>query len=283
MRVAAFLTFALMIASQAGAVQILLASGDASLSGLNYSKDDVVSFDTETETASVYFTGADHFAASNEDIDALQLLDNGNLLLSTKGDASLGGISFDKADVVEYDPVAESASIIFSGDSVFTSASENIDALHLRSNGNLIFSTAADAKIGSLSITKKDLVEYDPVAETATILFDGTLTSGSNRDINAFQLLADGTYVLSTAGNASLGGASWSKDDLVQYDPVSGSAHVFFEGANYFASAGENVEAAFVVGGALEEKGPVVPEPSTGALVALGIALLSRVERRHDA
>ena len=99
---------------------------------LNADKDDLV----EVSVPSVYLDGAAVFNGG-EDISAVHVISTTKFLLSTDGDADIGTLSFTKDDIVEYDAVTDTATIIFQGDLQFEK-DENIDALHLLPSGNLL-------------------------------------------------------------------------------------------------------------------------------------------------
>ena len=105
-----------------------------------------------------------------------------------------------------------------------------IDALHVLANGHVILSTDGDATIGGLTFTKEDLIDYDPVADTAALLLEATAHFVAPRNIDAVHVLDDGDIVLSTDADGALGGVSFSALDLVRYNLESGVASVYFDG-----------------------------------------------------
>ncbi|MCH6576533.1 MAG: cadherin-like domain-containing protein, partial [Proteobacteria bacterium] len=170
-----------------------------------------------------------------------------NVILSTEGSATLGGLCFTDDDLVDYDPVADTATLYFEGDPLFGTWEEAIDAVHVLANGHIILSTENDATLGGLSFGDDDLVDYDPVADTATLYFDGgALFSNLDEDIDAVHVLANGHIILSTEGDATLGGLSFGDDDLVDYDPVADTATLYFDGGALFSSIFEDVDAVYI-------------------------------------
>ena len=81
------------------------------------------------------------------------------MVLSTIDGATLGGVTFRDGDLVRYDDVTDTATLIFDEDGF--SANENIDALHVLANGNILLSTVNDATLGGLTFRDGDIVEYD--------------------------------------------------------------------------------------------------------------------------
>lgn len=159
---------------------ILSTFANATLGGLGFVGSDLVEYNPTTDTATLFFDG-DLFS-QNENIDAAHIFDNGNIILSTVGSATLGGLSFSADDLIEYNPTTDTATLFFDG-SLF-SGTENIDAAHVLSSGNIVLSTLESASLGGLSFTCGDLVEYNPTTDIATLYFDeDNFTGGAN--INA--------------------------------------------------------------------------------------------------
>ncbi len=225
---------------------IISTIGGATLGGLTFGDDDLASYDSMSDTAALSFDGDALFSSTTEDIDAVHTLSNGHIILSTATDATLGGISFGDDDLVEYDPVTDTATIYFDGGALFSSTKEDIEAVHVLSNGHIVLSTDGDATLGGLTFGNEDLVEYDPVTDTATLLFDGGALFSGGENIDAVHILSDGHIVLSTEGDATLGGLSFGDDDLVEYDPVSDTATLYFDGGVLFSNTSEDVDAAHV-------------------------------------
>ena len=222
---------------------ILSTDSDAILGGLSFTDIDLAEYDPPTDTASLFFDGS--LTTLNVDIDAVHVLANGHIVLSPKGDATLGGLSFEDGDLVDYDPVADTATLIFDGSALFTDPSERIISVHVLDNGHFVLSTDSDAILGGLSFTDIDLVEYDRGTDTASLFFDGSLTT-LNVDIAAVHVLANDHIVLSTKDNATLGGLSFEDGDLVDYDPVADTATLIFDGSALFTDPAEEIISAHV-------------------------------------
>lgn len=167
---------------------VLSVSGNASLGGLSFSDGDIVSYDPNTNTATLLFD--ENNFSNNEDVDAVYVRENGNILLSTDGSATLGGLSFNADDVVEYNPNTNTATLFFNGNNF--SGNENIDAIHLLDNGHLLLSTDSNATLGGLSFGAGDVVEYNIGSNTASLYFAESNFSNS-ADVNALSLLTAAT------------------------------------------------------------------------------------------
>ena len=135
-------------------------SGSKTLGGVTFYPGDLVLYDPNTTTTILFLKGnnstpgTDYFgntqsifrvgpsnptSPTNEDIDAVELLTNGHLLLSTNGTgaylpASGGGVlQFFNEDLIEYDPVNKVAvGIYFDGSAYFTQ-DENVKAFAILS------------------------------------------------------------------------------------------------------------------------------------------------------
>ncbi|MDY6913794.1 MAG: PEP-CTERM sorting domain-containing protein [Planctomycetota bacterium] len=267
---------AAVVAALAGALPvraadtfILSTDSAATLGSLSFQDEDLVEYDAATDTATVLFDGTTLFTnGATEDVNAVCVLPNGNIVLSNDYNATeLGGLTFDRCDLVEYNPATDTATLFFDGYPKFGTWSD-IDAVHVLANGHIILSTDVNATLGGLGFQDEDLVEYDPVAQTATLFFDGTtlFTDGGAEDVDAVCVLPNGHIILSTETDATLNGFAFEDEDLVEYDPVAGTATLFFDGSASLSPAGD-VNAVHV------------PEPAS--LAVLGIGALGVLLRRR--
>lgn len=166
-----------------------------------------------------------------------------NLILSTTTTETLGGFEMRNGDLVSYDPVTNRSTLFFS-ESLFR-ADEDIDAVSILGNGNIILSTTNNAILGGLSFKGGDLVEYNPLTNIASLFFNGSLL-GNNKNIDAAYVRGNGNIILSTTSTVSLGGVSFHKDDLAEYNPTTMTASMFFDGSSYFDNSDENIDAAYI-------------------------------------
>ena len=120
---------------------------------------------------SLYLVGADlGLEASSEDIDALAVLPDGRLLVSTRGNFRFGtgpkalkGRPQDLLALTVTQTGAESAgewAMYFDGSDVsLTAANENLDAVWSAANGALLFSTAGAAAVPNLALGPADVAQ----------------------------------------------------------------------------------------------------------------------------
>ena len=211
---------------------------DATLGGLSFTDVDVVEYVPWSDTATLLFDGGP--TTLSEDIDALHILANGSLLLSSKGNAALGGLNFKKGDLVRYDMANDKADLIFDGETLFGDNKAKITSVHVLENRHLVLSTDKAQTLGGLSFTDRDLVEYDRETDTAIMFFDGSTTT-LNSKITGVQVLPNGHLVLSTKDSATLGGLSFAAADLIDYDPVSDTAEMLFDGSELLSDPNEKL------------------------------------------
>ncbi|MBN1392657.1 MAG: PEP-CTERM sorting domain-containing protein [Sedimentisphaerales bacterium] len=236
---------------------------------------DLIEYDTNDLTANIppYFNEI-HFLR-NEKVNAFDVLPNGHIVFSAKRCARIGElIGFDyiyNGDLVEYDPVSGKASLFF--DEQLFSRNEDIDAVDILPNGHIILSTAGSATLGGLSFLDGDLIEYDPIADVATLFFSEKMFF-KNEDIDAVDVMPDGSILFSTQNNGQLRGLWFTRKDIVRFYPddytgdssLAGTAVLYFD-AGSFKSKKPDFDCIALA---------PVPEPATILLLALGSLALRR-------
>jgi hypothetical protein len=189
---------------------ILSTISTATLGGITFSDGSLVEWDPVNLTASLFFDETTFDGAgSNKNIDAVSVLPNGHILISTEGSHSLGGLSFLNGDVVEWDPVNLTASIFFS-EALFGGANIDIDAFDVDASGMILLSTRENnVTLGGITFNNGDVVLYDPVSGTASILLAEASAFSKNEDVDAVAFAAPvpepGTASLLGLGLAGLG------------------------------------------------------------------------------
>lgn len=239
------------LVAQTSDVEVYIAArNNAQIGGLNFTNGDIIKYNITQDVANLIFD-ENNFRKNNgtngqnETLAALHILQNGNIILSTSGSAKLGvnQLSFDKDDLVEYNPVSDSAFLFFDGNNFrknngTTGQNENIDAFFLMDNGHLVLSTTGDAILGSnlVSFTKGDLVKYDSVADTAFLLLDSQnlfrASNGNlngNGDIDGLCFLNNGNILMSFKDSEWIGTnlIQIADGDIVDYNPFLDTAAIY--------------------------------------------------------
>ncbi len=149
---------------------------------------------------------------------------------------------FENHDLVDYDP-SLNLGILFYDNSGQGYGVDDADALHLYKNGHIALSAAASSTIGSntLAFESEDIAVWDPILETASLLFDGSaIFDGpitANQNIDAIYIRDDDTILLSTAGPASITFTgpttlNFNEGDIIRYDPSDGSATMLIDASD---------------------------------------------------
>lgn len=266
-----FIAPALAVAAFAGMAQgqlILSVSNNINnqLAGLTFNDGDMVLTDPAGSSASIFF--AESNWTSDGDTDAFHILPNGNYLFSSLFNSEIGGVQFDDADLIEYNPNTGVASTYFITQSTFDTTGEDISGVSTLENGNIVFSTLTDASIGGVGFTDGDLVEYDINTGAASILIpEAQIFDDGDGDIYGIHANADGTFLLSAIADEMVSGTMFLDGDIFLYDPATDTASLFFSEAS-FGGQNQDVDAIFLV-------------PAPGSVALLGLAGLVGVRRRR--
>lgn len=245
---------------------------ETSIGGLTgIEDDDYFIYDPATDTAEMFLDNS-ALGFNINDADAVHILKNGHIVISAKSSSSIGTggnlLNFEPGDLVVYDPILGTTSLLFDGSAVFggTDADDNnITAVYVNEDGTIdIAVTAANAgsTIGSngLTINNNSIYRYTPGAGgavgTASEILDVSayLASGGSDDLaiatgyykrvdpsnpNAtldshiftFEDTADDSVNTSTGGsNAPTGGTYASQDDVTEIDIDADSTENLFLG-----------------------------------------------------
>ncbi|HSL45271.1 MAG TPA: hypothetical protein VK897_17690 [Anaerolineales bacterium] len=203
---------------------LLAFSGSPTLNGVVYSPNDIVRFNatslgtTTAGTFSMYLDGSDvGLDTSAEKIDALGILPNGNVLISTTGNSSLPGVTWNDEDILEFTPTSlgdntsGTWSWYFDGSDVglSTSSNEDLDALDVAANGDIYLSTLGAFDVTNVLGVGEDVFSCTPgslgsvttCSYSSSLYFDGSTWGLSGNTMDAFHLLTLGP--VPTATNTS--------------------------------------------------------------------------------
>jgi hypothetical protein len=154
----------------------------ATLAGVAVEDGDLVEYDPATGSASIFLS--ESAFGTNLDVDAVEVLANGHLLLSFRRDETVAGTLYLDGDIVRYDPLAGTFALEI-GEA--TLGGGDVDALAVRGGtGHYLISARDDVTLGGVTINDGDLFDYDPVSGTAFIVLSlDSRTSFGGSDIDA--------------------------------------------------------------------------------------------------
>ena len=198
--------------SMVGPSEILLSfTASRSIAGVSGTVDDsdIVRFTatslgpTTAGTFSMYFDASDvGLTTSGEDVDAVELLPDGRLVLSTEGSFSMPGVSGADADAFVFTPTslgpstAGTGAMYFDGSDVgLTTSSEDIDAVAIAASGRIHLSSRDGFSVAGVSGADEDVFVFTPTQLGSTtagtfsssLFFDGS-ARGVSGDIAAIDL-----------------------------------------------------------------------------------------------
>ncbi len=218
---------------------LLLSSTSAVvIDGVKYGDEDILAHDPATGDWSLYFDGSDVGLAST-DIDALAVLDDGSLLLSTDRTAAVPGLgSVAENDIVRFIPsqLGPDTSGVFEwyldgSDVGLKGGRGDIDGLALAADGSLLISLAGNATINGQAYKDEDILRLALTATGAnsagelSLVFSGTEAAlkGRSEDIDALgRYPGSGALLLSTTGTFRVNGSQGGFGDLFSATPLSG-------------------------------------------------------------
>jgi|GEM_PF-3391861 len=237
--IAAIVTALMVSASTLSAEQIFVStSSSGTVDGITFSDEDIILYDTETDTWSRYFDGSD-VGLSSADIDAIHLPDDGSILMSFTDPVNIAGIGWvDDSDIVRFVPTSTgvntsgSFEFFFDGSDVGLSENwEDVDAIGFIPDGRLVVSVIGDFSAGGVSRRDEDLVVFndtslgDITRGSWAVYFDGSdvgLGSSADEDVKGTWIdSVSGRIYLNTLGNFSVSGVSGAGGDIFRFAPTS--------------------------------------------------------------
>lgn len=209
--------------------------------GFAFSDEDILRFDPNTNTWTIYFDGSDVGLGSNsrQDVDAFDLLGDGTILLSIAGSATIPNVgSITDADIVRFTPTslglttAGTYSWHLDGSDVgLTTTGEDIDAIDQLDDGRIVISTLDNVSVTGVSGVDEDLLVLTATSLGATtagtwaLYFDGSdvgLADTNNEDVNGVWIdPVTGHVYLSTLGTFAVAGVSGDGADIFRCIPGS--------------------------------------------------------------
>ena len=259
---------------------------------VQFDDSDIVRVDLERNAAGaitsyryrLLFDGSDvGLDTDAEDIDALDILPDGSLVISTTGTATVPGLTADKQDLLRFTPAVDGYgsvtkgtwSLYFDGSDVgLTLDSENIDAVAVLPNGNLVLSTTGFANVPNFSafFWGEDLLLFRPATnglgpQTAGswgLYFDGSLRGLDTytEQVDAIDVNGDTLY-LSTSGVTKVGTLAGDDEDVFAFKTATNSyaPKLYLDGST-IGLGPFNLDAIEVIGAGEFAPEPTVPAPT---------------------
>jgi hypothetical protein len=200
-------------------------AANVTLGGVTYTPTDIVRFDatslgsTTAGTFSMYFNGVDvGLSASAESIDALEVLPDNRILVSTTGNPTVTGVtSGADEDILAFTPTTLGATtsgtwaLYFDGSDVglADTNNEDIDALDVGPNGDIYLSTIGVFAVTVVAGDDEDVFVCTPISlgsvtvctYSSVLYFDGSTWAQTSNDVDAFNLLDTGPISTTTPSN----------------------------------------------------------------------------------
>ncbi len=168
---------------------LLSTASSTVIGGLAIKDGDLVELDLETGIATLFLPEGSQ--GQPVDVDGVDFMPNGHLLLSFQKEEVLYGQPVHDGDVIEYDIENDTMSF-FLREEVFDIDSD-VNGLALLPNGNLVLTTSEDTSIGGLLVENSQIVEVDPETGAASIFLSFESRVGqSDVDAIAFERTACG-------------------------------------------------------------------------------------------
>jgi len=178
--------------------------GSFAVPGLSGKDEDVIELApgllgaTTTGAWSMFFDGGNFgLDTSGEDVDAIEILSDGRLLISTRDLVSVPNVTGEDEDVLAFTPSSGSWAMYFDGTDVgLTTSGEDVDGVALALNGDIHLSSAALFSVTGVSGADEDVFRFTPTtlgANTAgtfssTLTFDGSVLGLAGNDLSAIEL-----------------------------------------------------------------------------------------------
>ncbi|MEZ4518206.1 MAG: hypothetical protein R3C44_15755 [Chloroflexota bacterium] len=137
-----------------------------------YDDEDILTYDDVSGTWSPYFDGSD-VGLKTADVNGFHLLDDGTILLTLdkpmKKLPGLETVNVDDSDIIRFWPTslgettAGTFELYFDGSDVdLSTGAEDLDAISLADNGDLLLSTTSNGKVDNLSFRDEDILRFAP-------------------------------------------------------------------------------------------------------------------------
>lgn len=158
---------------------------------------------TTTGTFEIFFDGSLYgLSSSNEDVDGFELLDNGNLLISTVGGFAVTGVSGNDEDILQFNSTSKTWSLYFDGSNRgLSGSSEDIDGVALF-DGKLQLSAEGTFSVTGVSGQDEDVFVFNIQTGSyqSQLFFDGSAFGLGANDIVGIDIRLQSAGTSSTTG-----------------------------------------------------------------------------------
>ncbi|MEM6254971.1 MAG: Ig-like domain-containing protein, partial [Cyanobacteria bacterium P01_D01_bin.156] len=226
----------------------------ANLNGITFRDEDIIKFDSESQSFNLYFDGSDVGLNSSE-IDGFDIISDTEILFSFNTSATIEGIVVDDSDIVLFtaselgDNTSGSWSLYLDGSDVgLGNNSEDIDGLQLLKDGSLLVSTQGGFNVPGVRGADEDLIRFTPKSwgntsiGTWSIYTDGSdisLDSSGGENISAVAIDADENLYWSTYNSFEVPEVSGVDEDVFVFTPTTTGSNtkgtfdsdLFFDGS----------------------------------------------------
>jgi hypothetical protein len=205
------------------------------------------------------------------DLTAYHVLPNGDQLLALDTTVVLGGVTVQPGDVVRFDGTTYVTA--FDASSAGVPAGTYVDAV-TDDGVDLVLSFDTAVRLGGVFYDDADLVRFD--GQAFAPLFDSDAAGvPAGLDLDAAHVLPDATLLLSFDTSGSIGAVDFDDEDVLGFDPGSGTWSMVYDGsAQHRAWGGADLDALH---GAFVEAGPTACDvDSDGDIDKADLSLISR-------
>ncbi len=99
---------------------------------------------------------------------------------------------------------------------------------------------------GVTDLTDIDVVQYDTVGDSASIILEQADFDLGSGDTNALHYMPNGNIVISNLFNGRLAGVAYEDDDLLEYNPNTNTATLLFDGSTAFGGTSDDIDGIYI-------------------------------------
>jgi len=162
-------------------------------------------------------------------LDGYDVLPIGHQLLSFDTTVALpGGITARPADVVRFDGTAYT--LQFDAAACGVPPGVDVDAIGAAENGDLLLSFDVSVTLSGVTFDDEDVARFDGASFTS--FFDGGAAGVDPAlDLDGLDYLCDAHLLVSFDGTGIVGGVAFDDEDLLEYDPMSATWEMAYDGS----------------------------------------------------